>query len=136
MNLNVIPPKKSSKKDLVDAAERYKQAIESQIIDIKTEAIDVGKKTLIVSGVCLSVFVLIENLLLSDDDDKPKKKKQLLVPNTNESSGIAIPKTKNSSIVLNAVKGILLTFLLSLAKDKLTQAMAHLSQADAESNSK
>lgn len=140
MNLNVIPPKPTARRktELSEKAEKYKQLIENQVANIKTETIDTGKKVLIIGGACLAVYWLLDTLVLSGDE-KPKKKhiKNLGIAETQAPIIVQAeaPRTDEGSPILDAVKGVALSFLLSIAKDKLTEALSHLNTTDASPHS-
>lgn len=124
------------KQALSQASDRYKAAIEGQVNELKQDAFDIGKKVAIIGGACLAVYLLVQ---LLSDDDQPKKSKRSKANNLAVVPIQAIEpvaqEDKGDSMIWSAVKGIALSLLLSLAKEKLTELLAHLNETNAETNS-
>lgn len=119
----VVSPKisREERKELLqESANKYLEAIETQIGDLKK----VGKNTLIIGGVIVAAYAITELLLPS-----PRKKKTI------EPIAIDEQETVGESFVWAALKGAATSLLLTVAKDKLLGLMENYSTNDAESNS-
>lgn len=120
----VVSPKGSreERKELLqESANKYLEAIETQIGDLKK----VGKNTLIIGAVIVAAYAITELLLPS-----PQQKKTI--------EPIAIDEeeeTIGESFLWAALKGAATSLLLTIAKDKLLGLMENLSTPDAEQNS-
>lgn len=110
INIPVIPPKKASREErkefLQESANKYLEAIEMQIGDLKK----VGKNALVIGGVVLTAYALTELLLPS------AKQKISLEPKLIEQEE---DNNDENSIVWAALKGVATSVLLAVAKNKL-----------------
>lgn len=123
INIPIVPPKGSreERKELLqESANKYLEAIETQIGDLKK----VGKNTLIIGGVIVAAYALTELLL-------PESKRKT----TNEALPIHEDESEGESIVWTALKGAATTLLLTIAKDKLLDLMNNFTANDVEPNS-
>lgn len=119
----VVSPKGSreERKELLqESANKYLEAIETQIGDLKK----VGKNTLVIGGVIVAAYAITELLLPS-----PRKKKAI------KAIAIDEEETAGESIVWAALKGAATSLLLTVAKDKLLGLMENYSTNDAKQNS-
>lgn len=110
INIPVIPPKTASREErkefLQESANKYLEAIEMQIGDLKK----VGKNALVIGGVVLTAYALTEFLLPSDKQNtsfNPKPIEQ--EEDVND----------ENSFVWAALKGVATSVLLAVAKNKL-----------------
>ncbi len=132
MNLNIIPPKPSAKKiELNETAEALLQKIESQIANIKDETIQKAKTIAIITGSTIAVYWLVNALLEDDDDKKSKKTKTLPLVQSLDPAPVALAKNQEDSAIFTAIKGALLTLLLGIAKEKLTEVLLNLNKTNA-----
>jgi hypothetical protein len=110
INIPVIPPKTASREErkefLQESANKYLEAIEMQIGDLKK----VGKNTLVIGGIVLTAYALTELLLPSD------KQKISLKPKPIEQED---EDNDENSFVWAALKGVATSVLLNIAKNKL-----------------
>jgi polynucleotide 5'-kinase involved in rRNA processing len=110
INIPVIPPKTASREErkefLQESANKYLEAIEMQIGDLKK----VGKNALVIGGVVLTAYALTELLLPS------AKQKISLEPKLIEQEE---DNNDENSIVWAALKGVATSVLLAVAKNKL-----------------
>jgi len=110
INIPVIPPKTASREErkefLQESANKYLEAIEMQIGDLKK----VGKNALVIGGVVLTAYALTELLLPSD------KQKISLKPKPIEQED---DDNDENSFVWDALKGVATSVLLAVAKNKL-----------------
>lgn len=82
-------------------------------------AFRVGKNTLIIGGSIMAVYLLLELLISDDDADKS--------PSNNQTKGdrtIVVQAASPHSWVTKAVGTYVLTWLLGLAREKLTDFLA------------
>ena len=127
INIPIVPPKVSReerKEFLQESANKYLEAIETQIGDLKK----VGKNTLIIGGAIVAAYAITELLL-------PNPRRE----NTNESLPIMRREERDEdegeSILWAALKGAATSLLLTIAKDKLLGLMDNFTTKDAEPNS-
>jgi hypothetical protein len=110
INIPVIPPKTASREErkefLQESANKYLEAIEMQIGDLKK----VGKNALVIGGVVLTAYALTEFLLPSD------KQKTSFNPKPIEQED---DDNDENSFVWAALKGVATSVLLAVAKNKL-----------------
>lgn len=124
INIPVVPPKTASREErkefLQESANKYLEAIETQIGDLKK----VGKNALVIGGVVLTAYALTELLLPS------AKQKISLDPKP-----IAQEDDDNDedSFVWAALKGVATSVLLTIAKNKLLEIIENLT-TDATEN--
>jgi hypothetical protein len=89
----------SKRKALETKADLYLSSLKEQVGDVKT----IGKNALIISGVVLTTYFLVDSLLGDSDEDENKP-----------------PSPNNTDSVLGSmIKGIATTALLALAKEQL-----------------
>lgn len=110
------------KDELKQAADSYKQVLDSKITDLKQDATRIGKQALIIGGVITAVYLLLE-LILPDDEEEQES----------NASIIATKKTE-SSWVGKAVQSIVISAALALAKQKLEEFLATQIQTNATEN--
>ncbi len=124
INIPIVPPKGSreERKELLqESANKYLEAIETQIGDLKK----VGKNTLIIGGAIVAAYAITELLL-------PDAKKQT----TNDAAlPLVRQEDEGESMVWAALKGAATSLLLALAKDKLLDLLNNFTTNDVESNS-
>jgi hypothetical protein len=110
INIPIIPPKTASREErkefLQESANKYLEAIEMQIGDLKK----VGKNALVIVGVVLTAYALTELLLPS------AKQKISLEPKLIEQEA---DDNEENSFVWAALKGVATSVLLAVAKNKL-----------------
>jgi len=118
VKIPIVPPKLSReerKEFLQESATKYLEAIETQIGDLKK----VGKNALIIGGAILATYALTEFLLPSE---------------TKEEESIEEEEDENS-IIWSALKGVAVSLILAVAKDKLLEILENLNEPNAASNS-
>jgi hypothetical protein len=124
ISIPIVPPKGSreERKELLqESANKYLEAIETQIGDLKK----VGKNTLIIGGAIVAAYAITELLL-------PDAKKQT----TNDAAlPLVREEDEGESMIWAALKGAATSLLLALAKDKLLDLLNNFTTNDVESNS-
>ncbi len=113
----VVPPKpeNKTKKELSVLSEKYKNAIENQIEEIKEKGLNMGKTALIAGGIAFGAYIIFD---LFFGEKELKKSKNLKLNHLPESK-----KIKESWLVAS-IKGYILAFILGVAKEKLLEALA------------
>lgn len=110
INIPVIPPKTASREErkefLQESANKYLEAIEMQIGDLKK----VGKNALVIGGVVLTAYALTEFLLPSDKQNTSFNPKPIEQEEDDNDK---------NSFVWAALKGVATSVLLAVAKNKL-----------------
>lgn len=110
INIPVIPPKTASREErkefLQESANKYLEAIEMQIGDLKK----VGKNALVIGGVVLTAYALTEFLLPSDKQNTSFNPKPIEQEEDDNDE---------NSFVWAALKGVATSVLLAVAKNKL-----------------
>ncbi len=116
----IVPPKLSReerKEILQESATKYLEAIETQIGDLKK----VGKNALYIGGAILAAYTLTEFLLPSATKEEERAEE--------------IESDDENSIVWTALKGVAVSLILAVAKDKLLEILENLNDPNAETNS-
>lgn len=122
VKMPIVPPKnREERKELLqESANKYLEAIETQIGDLKK----VGKNTLIIGGAIVAAYALTELLLPSPKRQASNENLPLVVENDNE----------KDSIIWAALKGAATSLLLAVAKDKLLGLMNNIPTNNANQN--
>lgn len=123
INIPVVPPKTASREErkefLQESANKYLEAIETQIGDLKK----VGKNALVIGGVVLTAYALTELLLPSAKQKISLDPKPIVQEEDND----------EDSFVWAALKGVATSVLLTIAKNKLLGIIDNLT-TDATEN--
>lgn len=130
INIPVVPPKGVSREErkefLQESANKYLEAIEMQIGDLKK----VGKNALVIGGVVLTAYALTELLLPSTKQKKTLDPKPIIHEEGDNND--------EDSFVWAALKGVTTSVLLTIAKNKLLGIIDNLTNEateNAETNS-
>jgi len=128
----VVSPKRISerKRELHLEAKAYKETIDGQVSDLKSEATRIGTTALIVGGILATTY-LIFSFFSSDSDKKVTTK---VSENSNLPVVVKKEKTKESWLI-SSIKGYMLSFLMAIAKDKVMEALSILKENHAEKSS-
>lgn len=123
INIPVVPPKTASREErkefLQESANKYLEAIETQIGDLKK----VGKNALVIGGVVLTAYALTELLLPSAKQKISLDPKPIVQEEDDD----------EESFVWAALKGVATSVLLTIAKNKLLGIIDNLT-TDATEN--
>jgi hypothetical protein len=95
---------------LLTSTQRYKQALENQVSDIKEGALKFAVQGAIMGGVALGTYFLI----------KAFRKKEPSQPDSGINSSLP-SKTNFTSALFASIQGYIISFLLSLAREKITE---------------
>lgn len=109
---------------LLSSTQKYKQALEGQVSDLKEGAVKVAIQGLIFGGVALGTYLLVR--AFSGNKKEPVASKE--VPAT----------TSITSTLFASIQSYIASFLLSLAREKITQYLESylLKQNEAASENK
>ncbi len=114
------------KEQLQQEAQQYKNNIDTQVTQLKTDATKIGTTTLIIGGVLASAYLLFR--LFTSSDSKKKKKDEEVY------SSLPVEKNTDSdkeSWIVSSIKGYILSFLIAIAKDKLLEAISMMKETNA-----
>jgi hypothetical protein len=127
----IAPPKpvKKTKEELNAEAEKFKQALESQIENIKEKGLNIGKIALIVGGIAFGGYILVD--FLTKKSKKKNNKKSIFHIETNKRPE---SKIKKESWIVKNIKGYMLAFLIGVVREKIFEALAELKKEDAKSD--
>jgi|GEM_PF-1371799 len=92
-----------------------RQQLEGQIEHLKTDAIRMGKQALVIGGTIMAVYLLLELILTADDDAENR---------SNSNKSVVIASKSTSSWLTKSVSAYAMTWLLGLAREKLTDFLA------------
>lgn len=101
------------KEGLLQDADLYRDKLETQWSGLKKEATEYGKQALVIGGVMVTTFVVMNALL-----PKGKKKKEILVEPV-EPVEKKVTKIKTQSAVGQAVQSLAWTLAVGWARQKL-----------------
>lgn len=109
---------------LLSSTQKYKQALEGQVSDLKEGAVKIAIQGLIFGGVALGTYLLVR--AFSGNKKEPATSKD--VPAT----------TSITSTLFASIQSYIASFLLSLAREKITQYLESylLKQNEAASENK
>ena len=112
------------KQELSQEAERYRLNIETQVAEYKQDVAKIAQNALIIGGVCFAVYSIVR-VLTKDKEPKQKIKKA-----SAETTLLATSDEKEDSVVWSTLKGVALSIVLSLVRQKLVEAIATLTASD------
>lgn len=92
---------------LLSSTQKYKQAIESQVSDLKEGAVRVAIQGLVFGGVALGTYLLVRAFSGKKKEEAPSRE---------------LPaQTSIGSTIFASIQSYIASFLLSLAREKITQ---------------
>ena len=100
---------------LEEQSKVVRQQLEGQIAHLKTDAAHVGKQALVIGGTILAVYLLLELILPDDEEEKNR---------SNGNKSVTTPSKSTSSWLTKSVSAYATTWLLGLARKKLTDFLA------------
>lgn len=105
---------------LLHDAHVYREKLEGQWDDLKTDAKEYGKQALVIGGVVTATF-LVMNALLPTPEKKPKAVKKV----EREPEEIKVKyKSQNQNTVISAVQSLAWTLAIGWARQKLKNYIA------------
>jgi hypothetical protein len=110
---------------LLSSTNKYKQALESQVADLKENTVRFAIQGLVFGGVALGTYFLIKAFT----KDSPEEKKE---------KGVAVTSNSFTSTLFASIQSYIVSFLLSIAREKLTQYLEEhlLNQNEAASKNR
>ncbi len=110
---------------LLSSTNKYKQALESQVADLKENTVRFAIQGLVFGGVALGTYFLIKAFT----NDSPEEKKE---------KGVAVTSNSFTSTLFASIQSYIVSFLLSIAREKLTQYLEEhlLNQNEAASKNR
>ncbi len=106
------------------AAEKYKQAIENQVGDLKANAGKIGKNALIIGGTLVAGYLVVRLLV---GKEKPGK-----VQTPAENRYLPVAPVKREFTLVNLIKQQIALFLVAIAKEKIIQVIEQLRKNDSQ----
>lgn len=90
---------------LLHSTQKYRQALEGQVDDLKDNAIKIAMQGLVFGGVALGSYFLVRAF-----QRRPKREK----------SETGVVKTSFMSTIFSSIQAYIVSFLLSMAREKIT----------------
>jgi hypothetical protein len=117
--------RQNRKNELTLARDQYRSDIENQVKDIKERAFTVGKTVAIVGIAFAGIYLIFDTFF--GEDEKKKSKKVQYVDNQNLPVLVREEDSDDSGII-GSIKGYILAFLIGVAREKIKEALAYLTQ--------
>lgn len=121
----------TEKEDLLKEADLYRGKLESQWDNLKQDASGYGKQALIIGGVVVTTYLLLEAVL---PDAKKKEKIELAEP-VRPVYKQTVPKRKSKFAVGEAVQSLVWTLAVGWARKKLQNFIADDHESDENNKS-
>jgi hypothetical protein len=93
---------------LLSSTNKYKQALENQVADLKENTVRYAIQGLVFGGVALGSYFLIKAFTKNSPEEKQEK-------------GVAVTNNSFTSTLFASIQSYIVSFLLSIAREKLTQ---------------
>ncbi len=137
---------------LMEATERFKSSIETEVKSMKNEAQDLGKTAALVAGVALGVFIVANAIIPKspeyryaekygerDDDDKEEEYDTDYDEDDDRPLAVASPVTakkitkesQKSGAKSGIIAGLVTTILTNLAREQLSGLLTRITQNNA-----
>ena len=111
------------KQELLHDADLYKERLEGQWVNLKSDATEYGKKALVIGGVVATTFVVMNAFLPKSKKDKEREKaKEIEKQRENELVLVKkseISKNNTQATVVQAVQSLVWTVAIGWARQKL-----------------
>lgn len=121
----------TEKEDLLKEADLYRDRLESQWDNLKQDASGYGKQALIIGGVVVTTYLLLEAIL---PDAKKKEKIEIAEP-VRPVLKQTVPKRKSKFAVGEAVQSLVWTLAVGWARKKLQNYIADDHESDEDNKS-
>lgn len=110
---------------LLSSTNKYKQALENQVADLKENTVRYAIQGLVFGGVALGSYFLIKAFTKNSPEEKQEK-------------GVAVTSNSFTSTLFASIQSYIVSFLLSIAREKLTQYLEEhlLNQNEAASKNR
>lgn len=124
---------------LVKLSKQYEEQINLEVESLKDKAIDMGKYALVAGGIAVAGYFVVKfifNIVVSDDEEDEKPAQKIIhLPVEHGTSLPYIREAKEQPLVVKLIMSAIATFLLSIAKQKLTQFLEKIYANEADKNS-
>ncbi|SEJ61586.1 hypothetical protein SAMN04487995_5495 [Dyadobacter koreensis] len=117
----------AEKEDLLREADLYRDKLELQWDDLKKDATDYGKQALIIGGVVVSTYLVLEAVL-----PKEKKKEKIYIEPENPVIQRSVPEKKSKFAIGEVVQSLVWTLAAGWARQKLKNFIADDLESDEE----
>ncbi|MCE6988530.1 hypothetical protein [Dyadobacter sp. CY323] len=107
------------KQELLQDADLYKERLEGQWTNLKSDATEYGKKALVIGGVVVTTFVVMNAILPKTKKDKEREKEKQRLDELVLVKKSRITNKKTQATVMQAVQGLAWTFAIGWARQKL-----------------
>lgn len=137
--MKVNPEITSKRNQLLAKSASYEQEINHQVEEIKDKAISAGKYALVVGGVAFTGYILIKfafNMLSSSNEAEKPTSKIIHIPSDQQANIMTTAAPKETSFIVKMIMSAIATFLLAIAKQKLTQFLEKIYAGEAEKDNK
>ncbi len=116
---------KMEREKLLSSTNKYKQALENQVADLKENTVRYAIQGLVFGGVALGSYFLIKAFTKNSPEEKQEK-------------GVAVTSNSFTSTLFASIQSYIVSFLLSIAREKLTQYLEEhlLNQNEAASKNR
>lgn len=115
------------KKELRAEADFYKHSIDEQVVQLKSQAVRVSTRSLIIASVLLGTYLLFKLITPKEEEEYEGN----IASNPN--APIVINPTENTnSWLVKSIKGYMLSFLVGIARNKIMAAIAMLKDSNAK----
>ena len=110
---------------LLSSTNKYKQALENQVADLKENTVRYAIQGLVFGGVALGTYFMIKAFTKDSPEEKQEK-------------GVAVTSNSFTSTLFASIQSYIVSFLLSIAREKLTQYLEEhlLNQNEAASKNR
>jgi hypothetical protein len=108
---------------LLSSTNKYKQALENQVADLKENTVRFAIQGLVFGGVALGTYFLIRAFTKKTPEEKQEK-------------GVSVTNNSFASTLFTSIQSYIISFLLSIAREKLTQYLEEHLLKENESASK
>ncbi|MFN0050078.1 MAG: hypothetical protein ACKVOU_13225 [Cytophagales bacterium] len=138
--MNSNPEIVQKRKNLESQSKAYEQKITEEVDLLKDKAVDVGKYALVAGSMAVVGFILakfVYNVVVGDEKDEEKNSPNNHLPIEQPASLVPMYKEpKEQPLIVKMIMSAIATFLLSIAKQKLTQFIEQLYAKEADKDSK
>ncbi len=117
----------AEKEDLLREADLYRDKLEVQWDDLKKDATDYGKQALIIGGVVVSTYLVLEAVL-----PKAQKKEKIYLEPENTVIRRSVPEKKSKFAIGAVVQSLVWTLAAGWARQKLKNFIADDLESDEE----
>ncbi len=100
------------KAQLSQATEKYKKAIENQVVDLRANAGKIGKNALVIGGVLLVSYAVVRLLVGKEKTKKIEEQEKRFLP---------VAAVKKESRIVSMIKQQIALFLLGIAKQRIAE---------------